>query len=265
MKTSRRTAPAMCWCIAAGMVLTALSGAGGGASAAADPGGRADSGAEPGSPRRPARATDRAPVKPDTHQAGRRPATPEGGDASPDDRPPDCHRRPYWPPLWPTPDTDSGRGNAFFLAAATMPAFTPPAVTMPWTTPAAAGIGPAGAASAPESEQLTLTLLAAGPAATAPLGGPLLPTPPPVPPAPARPAPPVSQPPPPAPPAAPPPQQGPPSPGLPQASALAQAAGQALPGLVGLMILTGAGGLVGYRQAKAGFALRAAGTARFLP
>lgn len=39
----------------------------------------------------------------------------------------------------------------------------------------------------------------------------------------------------------------------------------ALPGLAGLASLTGAGSYLGYRQAKAGFALRAAGTARFLP
>lgn len=38
----------------------------------------------------------------------------------------------------------------------------------------------------------------------------------------------------------------------------------ALPGTVGLLGLSGLGGLIGYRQAKAGFALRAAGTARFL-
>ncbi len=37
----------------------------------------------------------------------------------------------------------------------------------------------------------------------------------------------------------------------------------ALPGVAGLMILTAAGVRVGYRQAKAGFAVRAAGTARF--
>lgn len=45
--------------------------------------------------------------------------------------------------------------------------------------------------------------------------------------------------------------------GLPQVAALA------VPGLVGIMVLTGAGGLVGYRQAKAGHAVRA-GTARFI-
>lgn len=47
-------------------------------------------------------------------------------------------------------------------------------------------------------------------------------------------------------------------------AALAEIAGMALPGVAGLMVLTGVGGLMGYRQAKAGHAVRAAGTARFL-
>ncbi|RDH77392.1 hypothetical protein DVS77_15825 [Mycolicibacterium moriokaense] len=46
--------------------------------------------------------------------------------------------------------------------------------------------------------------------------------------------------------------------GLPQVAALA------VPGLAGILVLTGAGGLVGYRQAKAGHAVRVAGTARFM-
>jgi hypothetical protein len=45
--------------------------------------------------------------------------------------------------------------------------------------------------------------------------------------------------------------------GLPQVAALA------VPGLVGILVLTGAGGLVGYRQARAGHTVRA-GTARFI-
>lgn len=47
-------------------------------------------------------------------------------------------------------------------------------------------------------------------------------------------------------------------------AALSEIAGLALPGVAGLMALTGVGGLMGYRQAKAGHAVRAAGTARFL-
>ena len=46
--------------------------------------------------------------------------------------------------------------------------------------------------------------------------------------------------------------------GLPQVAALA------VPGLVGIMVLTGAGGLLGYRQAKAGHAVRVGGSARFM-
>ncbi len=46
--------------------------------------------------------------------------------------------------------------------------------------------------------------------------------------------------------------------GLPQVAALA------VPGLAGILVLTGAGGLVGYRQAKAGHAVRVGSTARFM-
>jgi hypothetical protein len=46
---------------------------------------------------------------------------------------------------------------------------------------------------------------------------------------------------------------------------LAALAALALPGAGGLMILTAAGVRVGYRQAKAGFAVRTAGIARFAP
>jgi hypothetical protein len=46
--------------------------------------------------------------------------------------------------------------------------------------------------------------------------------------------------------------------GLPQVAALA------VPGLVGIMVFTGAGGLLGYRQAKAGHAVHVSGTARFM-
>lgn len=45
---------------------------------------------------------------------------------------------------------------------------------------------------------------------------------------------------------------------------LHEVAAAALPGLVGIAALTALGGLLGYRQAKAGYVLRAAGTARFL-
>ena len=44
----------------------------------------------------------------------------------------------------------------------------------------------------------------------------------------------------------------------------AQVAAVALSGLAGILAVTALGGFVGYRQAKAGFVLRASGTARFL-
>jgi hypothetical protein len=46
-------------------------------------------------------------------------------------------------------------------------------------------------------------------------------------------------------------------------AALPQVAALAVPGLVGILVLTGAGGLVGYRQAKAGHAVHVGGSARF--
>ena len=48
-----------------------------------------------------------------------------------------------------------------------------------------------------------------------------------------------------------------------QSPALAALLLAALPGLGGLLVLTGAGTRLGYRQAKAGIALRTAGIARF--
>lgn len=45
---------------------------------------------------------------------------------------------------------------------------------------------------------------------------------------------------------------------------ISQVVAMAGPGLAGIFVLTGAGGLLGYRQAKAGHAVRASGTARFV-
>lgn len=103
-------------------------------------------------------------------------------------------------------------------------------------------------------------MTAAPPASGQPEGGPMIPTPTPTPapaPLPPTPPPPISP-----PPAASRPASSQPA-GPPEAGAT-EAAISALPGLAGLIALTGAGGLVGYRQARAGFALRAAGTGRFL-
>ena len=49
-----------------------------------------------------------------------------------------------------------------------------------------------------------------------------------------------------------------------RSAGLSQVAALAVPGLGGMLVLTGAGGLVGYRQAKAGRAVHTTGTARFV-
>jgi hypothetical protein len=49
-----------------------------------------------------------------------------------------------------------------------------------------------------------------------------------------------------------------------RSAGVSQVVALAAPGLAGMLVLTGAGGWVGYRQAKAGHAVRAAGTARFV-
>ena len=49
-----------------------------------------------------------------------------------------------------------------------------------------------------------------------------------------------------------------------RSAGLSQVAALAVPGLAGMLVLTGAGGLVGYRQAKAGHAIHTSGTARFV-
>jgi hypothetical protein len=49
-----------------------------------------------------------------------------------------------------------------------------------------------------------------------------------------------------------------------RSAGLSQVAALAVPGVAGMLVLTGAGGLVGYRQAKAGHAVRTSGIARFV-
>ena len=49
-----------------------------------------------------------------------------------------------------------------------------------------------------------------------------------------------------------------------RAAGLSEVAAVAVPGFTGILILTGAGGLVGYRQARAGHVVRRSGTARFM-
>jgi hypothetical protein len=49
-----------------------------------------------------------------------------------------------------------------------------------------------------------------------------------------------------------------------RAAGFGEVAAVALPGFTGILILTGAGGLIGYRQARAGRSVRAGNTARFM-
>ena len=49
-----------------------------------------------------------------------------------------------------------------------------------------------------------------------------------------------------------------------RSAGLSQVAALAVPGVAGMLVLTGAGGLVGYRQAKAGHAVHTNGAARFV-
>jgi hypothetical protein len=49
-----------------------------------------------------------------------------------------------------------------------------------------------------------------------------------------------------------------------RAAGFGQVAAVAVPGLSGILILTGAGGLIGYRQARAGRSVRTGSTARFM-
>jgi hypothetical protein len=49
-----------------------------------------------------------------------------------------------------------------------------------------------------------------------------------------------------------------------RSAGVSQLVALAVPGLAGILVLTGAGGLVGYRQAKAGRAVRTGGAARFV-
>lgn len=261
----------MNWTITAGAVCSALgvltagpaaAEAGTGGPPAADQAGVDQ--AVGGSPRAH-RATSAAGRSADRDAAGA-PAQHPGGrgtriDDGPEIRPWHCHRWPYWPPIVLPVDPADGNRNALFAANdEAAPAIPPLAFVTAMTTSSSPGAGTRlsgatlTAATAP---------LGAGPAPNPPSGGPMIPAPPPPPvPTPRPPAGPSVGERAPAAPSAPAPAR---APITPRAAAVSDAATQALPGLVGLVALTGAGGLLGYRQAKAGFALHAAGTARFLP
>ncbi len=279
----------MCWTIAgsalvaaAGLVpaapasadVSAGAGANGGA-IADNAGAMADNKTSTGATRRTSRSVDGAnargprrvltpdPVSEVPGRNGRGPALIPRDDTKPGPRPQPCHRWPYWPPWPPLPEPEVGNRNVFAGGAPPAPA-APPVAVLSWASPSAASITPAAAAG-PAGVTTTVPGAASAPSSAA-LNGeipprnavPLLPTatPPLAPPAAGSAAPARA--------ALPPSAVLPPSSMLPQAEGVAEAVRQALPGLVGLAVLTVGGGLLGYRQAKAGFALRAAGTARYL-
>lgn len=276
MNRALRTASVTLSAVAGGTVMAAavLLPASPASADGAGAGAVADRTASPGAARRTGRAADRNSVRGpgtvgaptessgglvDTTRTGRGPGTVPADDTKPDPRPLPCHRWPYWPP-WPQPPAaETGNRNALFMGVALPVPVAPPVaalstpsrppVSLPEAVPAAAGAaavavpesGPAPARGAvnngaPRSSALPLLLPSAPPAS----GATIPPRAPVHPPAAA------------------------PSSMLPRAEEVAVAIREALPGLIGLAILTMAGGLLGYRQAKAGFALRAAGTARFL-
>ena len=271
----------MCWIIA-GSALTAAAGlvpaapafADVSAGAGANAGATADNEAATAATRGTSRSADGAHARgprnvltpdPGSKVPGRNGRGPElipKDDTKPGPRPQPCHRWPYWPPWPPLPDPEAGNRNAFAGAGPTAPS-TPPVTVLSWSPPAAVSVNPAGTASA-TGVTATASGAASAPSYAALNGGmppqnaaPPLPIAAPLAPLASGPAAPARA-------SVPPPAKLPPSSMLPQATGVAEAVRQALPGLVGLAVLTVGGGLLGYRQAKAGFALRAAGTARFL-
>ena len=179
----------------------------------------------------------------------------------------DCHW-PIWPPI-PPPDFPpldglgvGGGGNGLPLVAAF--ALGPPRVPAPPTA-----LGSAASRILNGLTDAEPPPAAAPASGQPPLGGPFPPPPPPG--NTAASGPPAASPAPAAVPAAVPksvaPQVNPQRAGYPdylKAATWPEITALALTGAAGLAALGGAGGFVGYRQAKAGFALRAAGTARFL-
>lgn len=166
-----------------------------------------------------------------------------------------CEHWPYWPP-WPMPPNpdDRNRHALFFGDAEVSPPNPPLAGVTASPSGATPGPGPTASLAAggpPDPMSAGPGLAEQHSSANPPAGGPMPPMPPVPPPTPPLPTPPATR-----GPTAPPP--------APQTAALADAAGAALPGLLGLAALTATGGALGYRQAKTGFALHAAGTARYL-
>lgn len=280
MNRSGRRALAMSWTVAVGVVSAGVVMGTGQAAADDGPGRTAGRGADgtatPGNsaPRHLERSSRGA--KTAARGTWQRPHLTEG--AIPDHNHPghpdvDCHWPDWNPVLTPIDgiagiDGVGGGGGGLILAAPAVggaPLIASPPVSGSATARTLTGVSPAEPdGAAPEG---------AGQAAPlgGPLGGPLTPSP-------APPGPPVQAPPPPAvAPIAPAPAAVEPQPAAAQANpirlgypaylqsaTIAEIAALAIVGSAGLVALAGAGGFVGYRQAKTGFALRAAGTARFL-
>ena len=275
MNRSGRRTLAMSWTVAVGVVSAGVVMGSGQAAADDGAGGTAGRGADgtatPGNsaPRRLERSSRDA--KTAARGTWRRPHLTEGATADhthPGHPDVDCHW-PEWNPVFiPFDGVGGGGGRGLILAAPAVgpaPLIASPPVSGSATARTLTGLTPLEAdGAAPQDAGVAAPL-------TAPLGGPLLPSP-------APPGPPVqAPPPPPVPPTAPAPAVVEPQPaaaqgnpirlGYPayiQAASIAEITALAFLGSAGLVALAGAGGFVGYRQAKTGFALRAAGTARFL-
>lgn len=253
MKTSRRRPPAIAWAIAAASLCAAI-GTGFAAPAGADDSARGGD-VKPG----PADPADPAGGAGSRRHTRDQPAPPaDGGGWHP------CRPIPPVPPPLPITPVD-GRGDSGFIA---MPATTPVA-----PVPVFGG----GVRGGPEFPEIPV-IAASGPVVPAPAAGPPPAVPPPRPAAVAPPRQPVAAPVA-LPRAVPLPPAAPPSPprraevageptapvrlGHPEAD-LARALAAALPGLAAMAGLTAIGGVAGYRQARAGYLLRAAGAGRFL-
>lgn len=213
---------------------------------------------------------------PGSGRGGRTPKPRPPGDNHPDDWPGPRPWRPcphlYWPPLPFSGNSDGSGGIVIAAVPAVLAATQPAAPVSPTIGPSAErvltglddAVGPpaVGPPSSPPPEAVSIpAAVVPGPVSQPPVAAPAGPRS-----AAAVPAP-----------SAPPPARRTPEPVAPQSDPvrlgyppyladadLARLAGLALPGLAGILGLTALGGLLGYRQARAGYALRAAATGRFL-
>lgn len=258
MKTSRRRPPVIAWAIAAASLCAAI-GTGTAAPAGADDSGR-------GGDVKPAGTTDPADGAGSRRHARDRPDPPaDGGGWHP------CRPIPPGPPPLPINGGDN-RGDSGFLPPVIVPV-TPIPVFAGGVQPRAdvfdvpdlAALSPA--ASAPAAPAAPPPLAWGPPSAqppprSGPVAAPIplrsapVPLPRTAPPGAAKPLPPQPA-------GVPGEAAAPVRLGYPDAD-LAKALAVALPGLAAMAGMTALGGLIGYRQAKAGYLLRAAGAGRFL-